>query len=178
MEYKIKDYNLKIMLGYLTIPSKGSLKKILDSQLVLFPAELITSIEQILIGFYNAICAVEENAAIARDFEVEFILRTLATRQISKARGILKESKKPKLFIAVLYGKTNQKIREAENILTGLSFKERKLSAKFFERNLKRNFESIRRFYGISKNAIKNFGSKVEALQKLTIEKIALLNLS
>jgi tRNA threonylcarbamoyladenosine modification (KEOPS) complex Cgi121 subunit len=173
MQFKLNSLIVEVKKGSIivvnpkTIIKKLTLKtKKKGFNLIILPLEFVFSIKTLKIALEQAINAFKKGSNKAKTLELEFLRRFFAQKQLNKVIKLIELKKGKNNVVLIFFGK---KI-ELKEVLKELSFKEKN--------SIKPDFKKIMKAYNISENELKAFkGSKKSIIEKIVIERIALMNL-
>lgn len=143
-----------------------------------FSIKPVSSEQQIFHALDNALTSFNSKTKkpFTKTLSLEFLLFLTAQKQLNTALDLLELKKGKNLVGTIAFAKSKQKLAKAKTFFKNeLEFKPEKNA---IEKNLKKNFSFLKKTFAITDAELKTFSApKEKALQKLVLEKIALLSL-
>lgn len=180
VQRKIGNRYLFIKTGFANIDNVDAILKKLsvlqkEGIFQLFSIKPVVSLEQVVSAAEQATDSFERQANFSKNLSLEFLLRLIGTRQITKALEIT-GLKKGRNAVAIVACSSNRKSAEesVSAIAREIYFEE---STGVIERNLKYNSHYLKKIYGISNTQLETLKDLREPLKEAVFERIAILSL-
>lgn len=138
-------------------------------------AKAIASEKHCLAALEQTITAFADNSGIAKNQNIELLLRLAGKRQVQEALQLLELKEGMQEAVILISGKNEKKVKECfEKAVKELKFK---TNFEILEKNIKKNFESLKKTFEISNSELESLAvfEKHKALENAILERTAML---
>jgi len=179
IEKKLNSNFLIIKTGSIDTNNAETMLKKLSSNKTNFPIisiislKPIISIEQIESAIHHSLKAFENNSNTAKSIQLEMLLFLSAQKQLNKALELMQLNGKDEVALIGFGKNKKQVLNEIKSLEKSINFTQKN---GLIEKNLKKNFNQLKKLFNISDTEIKILSekNKFDGLQKIVLEKIAL----